>query len=179
MAKDLSSTKLKMKNTVYIKKSNIENLDCVCCVPKDLISVKGMELLVKSPNEFGLMEGKSYELCIDITNGEPDQEGYQYFFLENEPILDQLNEYYQFKADGTISEKDFDTLLEGKVGIFESEIGVGIKGYQIIGQVQGEYLIANDVCFYIGKKREAQNNKFLIAYCDAPILCQDLPHEHN
>jgi hypothetical protein len=163
-----------MKNTIYIKKTNIEDLECVCCRPKDLIIVNDVDLLVERQYDITLTEGKSYDLFIDITNGEPDQEGYQQFFIENEPILDELNEYYEFLTNDTICTKDFDTLLEGKVGIFEYD-DMGAKIYQIIGLAQGEYLVANSIYFYIGKNREAQDGKFLIAYCKTPILCDELP----
>ncbi len=162
-----------MKNTIYIKKTNIEDLECVCCMPKDLISVNDVELLVDRQHDLVIIEGKIYDLFIDITNGEPDQEGYQRFFLENEPILDELNEYYEFLTNDTISKKDFDTLLDGKVGIFEYD-DMGSKIYQIIGQAQGEYLVANGTYFYIGKNREAQDGKFLVAYCEAPVICEEI-----
>lgn len=137
---------INMKNTVYIKKTNIENLECACCMPQDLISVNGLDLLVESQQDLALIEGKNYELFLDVTRGEPDHEGYQQFFLENEPVLDELNEYFEFLTDGTISKKDFDTLLEGKVGVFEYD-DMGTKIYQIIGQAHGQYLVANGICF--------------------------------
>lgn len=162
-----------MKNTIYIKKTNIENLECACCIPQNLISVNGLDLLVESQQDLPLIEGKNYELFLDITNGEPEHEWYQRFFLENEPILNELNEYYGFLTDGTILEKDFDTLLEGKVGVFEYD-DMGTKVYQILGQAHGQYLVVNGIYFYIGKNREAQEGKFLVAYCKMPFLCQEL-----
>lgn len=169
-----------MKNTVYIKKLDVENLECECCTPKDLICVNGIDMVVDRQLGLRLIEKKSYELYLDITNGKPDHEGYQQFFLENEPILDVLNEYYEFLVNGTISKKDFDTLIEGKVGIFEydcefePETHACANCYKIIGQAKEGFLVANNVYFYIGKNREARDGKFLSAYCETPFLCQNL-----
>lgn len=169
-----------MKNTIYIKKIDIENLECECCAPKDLININGVDMLVDRQFGLRLLEGESYELYLDITNGKPDHEGYQQFFLENEPILDELNEYYGFLSEGTISKTDFDILLEGKVGVFEpeckfeSETHTCANGYQIIGQAKDEFLVANNIYFYIGKNRETRDEKFLVAYCESPLLCQEL-----
>ncbi len=172
-----------MKNIVYIKRLNVEALECECCPPKDLIMVSDVNLLVRSQHGLVLIEGKEYKLFLDITCDTPDREGYGQSFIEHEPILDELNEYYEFLMEGRISKDDFDILLDGKVGVFEyrkagffefREDKISEDYYKIIGQVQGEYLIANGVYFYIGKNRESQNSKFLVAYIELPYLCEKI-----
>ncbi len=105
-----------MKNIVYIKKLNVESLECECCSLKDLITVNGVDLMVRRQHRLALFEDKEYELFLDITCGTPDSEGYEQSFLEHEPILDELNEYYEFLTKGIISKQDFDILLDDKVG---------------------------------------------------------------
>ena len=118
-------------------------------------------------------QDKEYELFLDITCGTPDIEGYEQSFLEHEPILDELNEYYEFLMEGRISKNDFDILIDGKVGVFKSRTIDG-DYYQVIGQVKGEYLFTKGIYFYIGKNREAHNGKFLVAYSEFPDLCETI-----
>jgi len=159
-----------MKNHIYIKK--LEILECECCTPKDLIRVNNIDLKVDRQHSLSLIEGHSYDLFLDITRGQTDYEGYEYFLLEHEPILDELNECYDFLIEGIISKSDFDIMIDDKVGIFESETDHGHDCYQIIGQSQDEYLVSNGIYFYIGKNRGTTNGKFFIAYCERPYLCQ-------
>ena len=141
-----------MKNIVYIKKLNVGSLECECCSPKDLITVNAIDLIVKRQHGVSIFEGKEYELFLDITGDIPDSEWFGQSFLEHKPILDELNEYYEFLMDGRISKDDFEILLDGKVGVFEyrkagffefKEGQLCEDYYKIIGQVQNEYLVTS------------------------------------
>ena len=74
-------------------------------------------------------------------------------------------------------------MLDGKVGVFEyrkagffefKEGQVCEDYYKIIGQVQNEFLVVNGIYFYIGKNRESQNSKFLVAHIELPYLCEKI-----